>query len=76
MKLLRFAAPLTTAVADTQRQTALTVESRAEGSGFAVRVRVFSDYAAEPLTLMASDLPEGASLALLVLPWRIELWAD
>ncbi len=76
MKLFRFAAPLTAAVADTKRQTALTVESRAAGSGFAVRVRVFSDYAAEPLTLMASDLPEGASLALLVLPWRIELWAD
>ncbi len=76
MKLLRFTAPLTAAAADTKRQTALTVESRAGESGFAVRVRVFSDYSAEPLTLAASDLPEGASLALLLLPWRIELWAD
>ena len=76
MKLLRFTAPLTAAAADTKRQTALTVESRAGESGYAVRVRVFSDYSAEPLTLAASDLCEGASLALLVLPWRIELWAD
>ena len=76
MKLLRFAAPLTAAVADTRRQTALTIESRAGESGFAVRVRVYADYSAEPLTLAASDLSEGAALALLVLPWRIELWAD
>ena len=76
MKLLRFSAPLTAAVADSRRQTALSVESRAEKSGFAVGVRVFSDYAADPLTLMAPGLPEGADLALLVLPWRIELWAN
>ena len=40
MNLLRFTAPLTAAVADAQRQTALTVESRAGESGFSVRVRV------------------------------------
>ena len=38
MKLLRFAAPLTAALADTRGQTALTVESRLEEARFSVRV--------------------------------------
>lgn len=75
MKLLRFTAPLTAAVSDEKRQTALTVESRAGEGGFTIWIRVFSDYAAEPLTLTAADLPDGAACALLIHPWRIELWA-
>ena len=76
MTLLRFTAPMTAALADDRRRTALTIESRAGEGGFTVRVRVFSDFAEEPLTLTARDLPDGAEPALLVLPWRIELWAD
>ena len=76
MKLLRFTVPTTLSLAATDGQTALTVESRAFADGWALAARVFSDFRPEPLALRAEGLPSGAAAALLIHPWRIELWAD
>ncbi len=75
MKLLRFTAPISAAVADPESRTALTVESRIAENGFTVCVRVFSTYSEEPLTLKARNLDKGTGFGLLIHPWRIELWA-
>ena len=76
MKILRFTAPLTAAAAASDNQTAITFDTRLETSGFVQNVRIYSDYRNTPLTLSASGLKQGDSMALLILPWRIELWVE
>ena len=64
MKLIRFRFPVT-----------------AEAVGLSIRsadqqlsVRVFTTFREAPLTLTADGLSAGETIALLIHPWRIELW--
>ncbi len=76
MKLLRFAAERNISVSAPDGRAALTVDSRSDGRMIALTVRIFSEDRDTPLTLTAQGLPRGANAALLIHPWRIELWAD
>ena len=76
MRILRFSAPLTAACAASDNQTAVTFDTRLQDNAFVQNVRIYSDYRNSPLTLSACGLKEGDSVALLILPWCIEMWVN
>ena len=78
MNLFRFTIPANATVSAPGGDCALTLEARRCADGFSERIRVWSASGAheEPLTLCAHGVRPGAAAALLIHPWRIELWAD
>ena len=76
MNLYRFAVPATASFAAPDGSAALALEARRGDGGFTQTVRLWSDAHPEPLILRADGVRPGASAALLLHPWRAELWID
>ena len=78
MKLLKFRIPHSFEVPapSSDEKTALSVITSSAADSYRVTVLIRSTCRSDPLQLKASPLPAGAEIAVLIHPWRIELWAD
>ena len=79
MRLIRFHLPADERFISGEEGEALAFLTEENSSGgersFTLSVRLRSDYADAPLSLTAEGIRWGEEAALLIHPWRIELWA-